>query len=116
MVSTRGVADFLHDLQKLERASLPADAAKILDAFTRHTMFESGAVYLRDGSAASMRLAAKSQQLVAPEILDGRSRSELQLDLRPAIILPLRSHREDIGLVALSGREVNDDDLALVRA
>ena len=116
MLPTSTLADFLHDLQKLERASLPADATQILDAFTRHTTFESGAVYLRHGAEASMRLAAKSQQLVAPEILDSRSRSELPLDPRPAVVLPLRSYREDIGLVALSGPAVNDEDLALVRA
>jgi len=113
---SRGFADFLQDLQKLERASLPADATKILDAFTRHTPFESGAVYLRHGAETSMRLAAKSQQCVAPEIFESRARTEIALDPRPAIILPLRAHREDIGFVALSGRDIKEDDLALVRA
>ena len=42
----RRFADFLHDLQQLERSAPRGDA--ILDAFTRHTPFEGGAVYLRD--------------------------------------------------------------------
>ncbi|HEV8661497.1 MAG TPA: SpoIIE family protein phosphatase [Thermoanaerobaculia bacterium] len=106
-------ADFLHDLQQLERASFPADAAKILEAFTRHTPFEIGALYLRGGRDAPMKLAAKSQQCVAPEILD--TQNDPAVDPRPAVVVRLRGYREDVGVLALSGRG-SDDDLALVRA
>jgi sigma-B regulation protein RsbU (phosphoserine phosphatase) len=106
-------ADFLHDLQQLERASFPADAAKILEAFTRHTPFEIGALYLRDGRDAPMRLAAKSQQCVAPEILEGKN--DPILDPRAAVVVPLRNYRDDVGVLALSGHGA-EEDLALVRA
>ncbi len=110
------LTDFLRDLQQLERASLPADAAKILDVFTRHTPFDSGALYLRDRDS-SMRLAAKSLQYVAPEIVDSKVKSDLQgLQPQPAVVIPLRAYREDVGLLALSGCEASDEDLALVRA
>ncbi|HEY3056243.1 MAG TPA: SpoIIE family protein phosphatase [Thermoanaerobaculia bacterium] len=106
-------ADFLHDLQQLERATFPADAAKILEAFTRHTAFEIGALYLRDHRDSPMRLAAKSQQCVAPEILDGKN--DPVLDPRAAVVVPLRNYRDDVGVLALSGRG-SEEDLALVRA
>lgn len=114
MLPTRSLSGFLNELQQLERCTLPGDAGKILDAFTRHTPFESGALYLRDRDE-SMRLAAKSQQLVAPEILDPKWKLELPLDPRPAIVLRLRSHRDDIGLMALMGLG-SDEDMALARA
>jgi sigma-B regulation protein RsbU (phosphoserine phosphatase) len=109
-------ADFLQDLQQLERASLPGQAAKILDAFVRHTPFEVGALYLRETRESSMRLAAKSQQCVAPEILDGAS-AETSVEPRPQVVVPLRTHREDLGVLALSRADgASDDDVALVRA
>ena len=36
-------AEFLHDLQQLERAALPSHGSLILDAFTEHTPFDVGA-------------------------------------------------------------------------
>ncbi|HEU4522754.1 MAG TPA: hypothetical protein VFT12_12170, partial [Thermoanaerobaculia bacterium] len=60
-------ADFLTDLQQLDRTSIDLQAPKIIEAFARHTPFELGALYLRDRES-SMRLAAKSQQCVAPDI------------------------------------------------
>jgi len=36
-------ADFLHDLQQLEKTALPNCGPLILDAFTRHSPFDSGA-------------------------------------------------------------------------
>jgi sigma-B regulation protein RsbU (phosphoserine phosphatase) len=101
-------AEFLHDLQRLERASFPGDARKILDAFTRHTPFCMGAVYFRDRDA--LRLAAKSQQFVAPEIL-----GEQTLEPRPRVMVALRNHREDIGLLALDAADVSEEDVALVK-
>ncbi len=105
-------ADFITDLQRLERLSLPGEATRILDAFTRHTPFDSGALYLRDGRDAAMRLAAKSQHFVAPEIFDPGPADEAH------VVIPLRSNREDFGLIALTRGtrgEASDEDRALVR-
>ena len=113
MLPTRTFADFINELQQIERASLPADASKILDAFTRHTPFAAGALYLRDRGQL-MRLAAKTQQLVAPEILDAKSKSDPPVEPRPSVVLPLRSARDEIGILALSGR-ASDEEVALVR-
>ena len=85
----RRFADFLHDLQQLERTQPRGDA--ILDAFTRHTPFEGGAVYLRDRDA-HLRLVAKSNQFVAPEILDRDPPSEL-IAGTDRVLVPLRSGR-----------------------
>src|SRR5918999_1625311 len=93
--------DFISDLQRLERLSLPGEAAKILDAFTRHTPFDIGALYLRDGRDAAMRLAAKSKKCVAPEILDAAP-AEAAVTPRPHVVVQLRTNREDFGLLALS--------------
>ena len=52
----RRFAEFVHDLQQLERMASRGDA--ILDAFCRHTPFEQGAIYLRDrDSTSSCRLS-----------------------------------------------------------
>ena len=110
-------ADFLADLQQLDRASALTHAPKILEAFTRHTPFDISALYLRDGRETSMRLAAKSQQCVAPEILERLS--DVSIEPRPHLVLPLRTHREELGVVALARRgsdEPNDDDVAVIRA
>src|SRR5438552_5365147 len=108
----RRLADFLHDLQQLERNAARGDA--ILEAFTRHTPFASGALYLRDRDAI-LRLAAKSQQFVAPEILADDPPSEM-IAADDRILVPLRSGREHLGLLALSGGDYSDDDLDLLRA
>ena len=94
-------ADFVADLQHLEKASVASQATTILDAFTRHTPFSIGALYLRESRDAAMRLAAKSQQCVAPEILDGDG-SSLSLEPRAHIIVPLQSHRDHLRAGALA--------------
>jgi sigma-B regulation protein RsbU (phosphoserine phosphatase) len=111
-------ADFLHDLQQLEKASGPAHGALILDAFTRHTPFGMGAVYLRDGRDSPLRLAAKSTQFVAPEIVESED-DELSLSPAAQLVVALRSHRDRVGVLALSRLDsgsASDEDLALVRA
>ena len=77
----RRFADFLSDLQLLERASIAAQGPLILDAFARHTRFDSGVLYLRDGRNTGLRLAAKSDRCVAPEILD----VDMRADARPLL-------------------------------
>lgn len=114
MPAVQRFTDFLHELQQLERAAFPADGGKILDAFTRHTPFDAGALYLRDRDE-SMRLVARSQQCVAPEILDPQWNNDLPVEPRPAVVASLRGHRGVVGVLALFGRG-SDDDLALVHA
>ena len=112
MPLVRRFAEFIHDLQQLERTAARGDA--ILDAFTRHTPFEGGAVYLRDRDAI-LRLAAKSLQFVAPEILDCDPPSELTAGA-DRVLVPLRSGREHLGVLALTGGEYSDEDLEVLRA
>src|SRR4051812_22473889 len=108
------LSDFLHDLRQLERAASAQHGSLILEAFARHTPFGTGAVYFRDRD--TLRLAAKSANCVAPEIVDGK---DFPLDPRPSVIVPLRAHRDDFGFVALSAEDtggVTEDDLEIVRA
>src|SRR5216684_5241018 len=112
MPIVRRFAEFIHDLQQLERTAMHGDA--ILDTFTRHTPFEGGAVYLRDREA-HLRLVAKSHQFVAPEILDRDPPAEL-IAGTDRVLVPLRSGREHVGVLALTGGEYSEDDLEVVRA
>src|SRR5437667_6039667 len=109
MPAVRRLADFLVELQQ---AAARGDA--ILDAFTRHTPFEGGAVYLRDRDA-NLRLAAKSTQFVAPEILADDPPSEL-VAAADRVLVPLRSGRDHLGLLALTGGKYSEEDLDLLRA
>jgi sigma-B regulation protein RsbU (phosphoserine phosphatase) len=112
-------ADFVHELQQLEKASIASQGPMILDAFARHTRFDSGALYLRDLRGPGLRLAAKSHQCVAPDILDTNVLPEDAVLPSPAVVVALQSHREPIGVLALSTREIDDtmeEDVAFVRA
>ena len=108
----RRFAELFHALQQLERTTPRGDA--ILDAFTRHTPFDRGAIYLRDRDT-TLRLAAKTQQFLAPEILDGDQPSEVLVTAVDRILVPLRSGREHIGLLALTCSEYSEEDLEVVR-
>jgi sigma-B regulation protein RsbU (phosphoserine phosphatase) len=116
MAPAHRFAEFLSDLQQLERATAASQGPMILDAFTRHTQFSSGAVYLRDARDTSLRLAAKTQQCVAPEILELNGGSSV--NPVPQLIVPIRSLREEIGMLLLSHEEspANDDELAFAHA
>ena len=117
MPLVRRFSEFLADLQQLEKGSLATQAGSILDAFTRHTPFAHGALYLREGRETSMRLAAKSQQCVAPEILDRGDGAEQLVQPKPDVLLPLQIQRENLGLIALAATDVtSDEDVALARA
>ena len=114
------LSSLIADLQHLERAAQAAHAPLILEAFTRNTRFEIGAVYLRDGSG--LRLAAKSDQCFAPDLLQieipAEPTSDLRLPLQPAplLILPIRAHRDAAGLLTLSSTgQVTEDDHQLAR-
>jgi len=107
-------ADFLRDLQQLERAALGTQGPLILDAFTRHTPFDDGAVYLRESRSESLRLAAKSQQMVAPEIFD----SELPGDVTAVsaqTLVPIRTSKDHFGVIALAGDTTSDEELQMLR-
>jgi len=111
-------AEFVHELQELEKASIIGQGSQILDCFARHTRFDSGALYFRDPRGPQLRLAAKSHQIVAPEILDGESFAQDALLPSPAIVVPLQSYREAIGLLALSTEAIDDsmeEDVAFVK-
>jgi sigma-B regulation protein RsbU (phosphoserine phosphatase) len=112
-------ADFISELQQMEKTSLAAQGPLILEAFARHTRFDGGALYLRDGRGPGLRLAAKSLKCVAPEILDLGARAEDAVLPSPAVVVPLQSHREAVGVLALSTEAIDDsmeDDVAFVRA
>src|SRR5947207_16009615 len=104
----RRFAELFHDLQQLERTTPRGDA--ILDAFTRHTPFDRGAIYLRDRDA-TLRLAAKSHQFVAAEILDGEPPTEVTVSAADRVLVPLRSGRDPAGMLAVSCDDYSEEDL-----
>ena len=103
-------ADFLHDLQQLEKAALATHGPLILDAFTRHSPFDEGAVWLRDARGGHLRLAAKSKSCAAPEVLDNDAA------LESFLLVPIRTSKDDLGVVALSGPSASADDLQMLHA
>src|SRR5258708_22714227 len=107
------LSDFLHDLRQIEKTAPAQHGALILEAFRRHTPFDGGAVYFRDGGA--LRLNAKSQHCKAPDLAAG---NDVVIDPRANVVISLRAHRDDFGVVALiadQSREVSQDDLEIVR-
>jgi sigma-B regulation protein RsbU (phosphoserine phosphatase) len=107
------ISDFLHEIQQLEKH--PARGEAILQAITRHTPFCSGAVYLRDGREAAFRLAAKTENWVAADILDDRLPDDVTA-ASDAVIVPLRTARESLGLLRLGTPEAHSDgDLDTLR-
>jgi sigma-B regulation protein RsbU (phosphoserine phosphatase) len=106
------LADLLSDLHQLERTAAANHGSLILDAFIRHTPYDLGAVYLRDGRETYLRLAAKSRQCQAPELVlpDG----DLLLEPPPHVVLPLRSGKEHHGVIGLTGDTASDDDVHTV--
>lgn len=100
------LADILNDLQQLERAALPAQGPLILEAFTRHTPFDAGAVFLREPRGAEMRLAAKCGDVNVDEVLDR--------ELPGMVMVPIRTSKESLGVVALSGEQTSDEELQML--
>ncbi|HEX6160618.1 MAG TPA: GAF domain-containing protein, partial [Thermoanaerobaculia bacterium] len=110
-------AEFVSELQQLEKTSISAQGPVILEAFARHTRFDNGVLYLREGRGASLRLAAKSAKCVAPDLLE--SWTDEGVVPSPAVVVPLQSHRESVGVLALSTEAIDDsmdDDVAFVKA
>lgn len=122
MPAVERLADFLHHLQQLEKISAVSQPGLILDAFTSHTAFPAGAIYLRDESG--LHLAAASKACVAPEILDYETPSDVitapdfDIDPRPHLVVPLRTHRDSLGVVLLAKQTADpttDDDITVAR-
>jgi sigma-B regulation protein RsbU (phosphoserine phosphatase) len=110
-------AELLQDLQQLERAALPSHGTLIFEAFNKHTPYDVGAVYMREARGTALRLAAKSGQCVAPEILDlEASDSALLLEPMPSHVIPMRTSRDHFGVVALTGHAASDEDLQMLNA
>lgn len=110
-------AEFLHDLQQLERAALSSHGSLIFDAFAKHTPYDVSAVYLRDVRGPSLRLAAKSDACIAPEVLEGEIESASPpLDPEPRHLIPIRTIRDHFGLVALNGDAASEEDLQMLHA
>ncbi len=106
-------ADFLRDLQNLERSALRGEG--LIDPFVRHTGFDGGALYLRDGRDAALKLAAKTAQCVAPEILDCDATADLTTGV-DFVLVPLRNGRDQLGVLRLTTAGAHsDEDIELVR-
>lgn len=142
MLSLRRFSDLLTDLHQLDRPLLRGEdtierqGQTILGAFTRHTPWDGGALYLRDPRHPQLRLAAATGGLDAPPTLDAtlpRSIVDAAVDAeafavfpfvnalapRPATLVPLHAQREEFGLLALTRRDPlvpPDDDFELLGA
>jgi sigma-B regulation protein RsbU (phosphoserine phosphatase) len=110
----RRLAEFVNDLQQIDRVAGRGEA--ILDCFTRHTTFVSGALYLREARDSKLCLAAKTEHFVAPEIFD----EDVPTDLRASagqVVVPLRCGRDSLGVVKLTGdAKPSEEDLEVLRA
>src|SRR5436309_11567001 len=102
------LVEFLNDLQQLERAALGAHGPLILEAFTRHTPFDAGAVWLREPRGAAMKLAAKCGDVNVDDVFDRK--------LPGMVMVPIRTSKESLGVVALVGEPNSEDDLQVLHA
>src|ERR1041385_9098980 len=102
------LAEFLNDLQQLERAASGAQGPLILEAFTRHTPFDAGAVWLREPRGAAMKLAAKCGDVNVDDVLDR--------EMPGMVMVPIHTSKENLGIVALAGEPRSDEDLEMLHA
>src|ERR1700686_3841727 len=111
----RRLAEFVNDSQQIDRSAVGGRGGAIFDAFSRHTSFAGGALYLREHDSI-LRLAAKTGHSVAPEILDEDIPADL-LASSGQILVPLRCGRDRLGVVKLTGdANHSEDDLEVLRA
>lgn len=125
MLSADTLSSLLTDLQRLDRQVRGASGGwrsqgeAILGAFVRHAGYAGGAVWLRANGGTALRLAASTAGLrnapdeirvpIPSQILDRLLEPDcLQqvpglagLDPPPHTIVPLRHHREQMGVLAL---------------
>lgn len=129
-----GLAQLLREIDRLASrldCTLDGQGPAILDAFLRHSFHRSGALYLRAAGSSGLRLAASSDAFEAParlemtvplDVVDRmldesvivRVFADVSIDPSIERLVPLRTSREDLGLIALSGPEPPDDDVHLV--
>src|SRR5215212_5066730 len=121
------LADFLRDLQQLEKSAAAQHGQLILDAFIRYTPFCSGAVWMRDGRDGALHLSARTAECVAPDDLTGDLPADLALfpnfpiEPRAHVLVPVHAQREAVCLIALStsdpgGTSADDVDSLRVAA
>ena len=104
------LAELLSELQQIERVPAADHAPLILGAFARHTSFDGGAIYLRETRDAPLRLAAV-RSIEAPAVLsDDQSLASARL------LVPLRTTRDQLGMLALSGEAATDEDVRAASA
>lgn len=139
--SAQKFSDLVGDLQRIERhpresgSALRAHGQTILEAFVRHAGYSSGAIWLREGAAECLRLAAFTPGQEAPATLTGPVPLRLLdrvLDPDPFLALlsagpmlpephtfvPLRHNQHHLGLVALrrDASEPDESSIELLRA
>ncbi|MGA7615567.1 MAG: SpoIIE family protein phosphatase [Thermoanaerobaculia bacterium] len=128
MLSGNRFSDLLRDLRQIERVATRADESMerqgglILDAFLRHTSFDSGAVYLRGAAGSEFQLAAargsapsdERPELTLPSGIvdltrvgreDAQPSSAGFFDPDARMLVPLRHGKDDVGLLALGSAE-----------
>src|SRR5436309_72878 len=125
-------ADFLHDLQQPEKAAVHAHGSLILEAFTRHSPYDEGAVWLREARGSGLRLAALLRREGASfkayrafgevEIGDELLREiaakgeAVSLDDGTIVAVPIKGNNEIIGVLAAAERETRDGGVAAFEA
>src|ERR1043166_3970326 len=97
------LAELLSELQQIEKVPAAEHAPLILGAFARHTPFDGGAIYLRETRDAPLRLAA-ARSIEAPDVL-----SDDQSFPTARLVVPLRTTRDHLGMLALTGDATDDD-------
>ncbi|HEY2829412.1 MAG TPA: SpoIIE family protein phosphatase [Thermoanaerobaculia bacterium] len=104
------LAELLSELQQIERVAAADHGPLILGAFAKHTPFDSSAIYLRESREAPLRLAA-TRSFEAPDVLsDDQTLSSARL------LVPLRTTRDQVGMLALSGDTATDEDVRAASA
>src|ERR1700716_1072887 len=104
----RRLAEFVNDLQQIDRSAVGGRGEAILGASPRHTSFAAGALYPREHDS-KLRLAAKTGHFVAPEILEEDIPADL-LASSGQILVPLRCGRDHLGVVKLTGDAKHSED------
>src|ERR1700745_4205089 len=96
------LAELLSELQQIEKLAAADHAPLILGACANHTPFDGGAFYLRETRDAPLRLAAVRAFEAPDELSDGQTLSWARL------LVPLRTTRDQLGMLALSGDSATD--------
>ncbi len=118
------LAALFHDLRSVEKVTPAILGQTILDAFVRHSRFQAGSVYLRERGDVHLRLAA-AHRCSAPDALPAEGPEEvtrgtqMPIEPRPQVLVPVRVQRELVALIALGDEEseaVSNDDMELLRA